>query len=520
MDNRKIVKSAFNMSIVTFVSRVFGLGREWLKAYLLGTSWSADAFTLAYMIPNTFRRLVGEGAMTAAFVPVMSDYIERNDKKDLDDFVNSFFSMLFFFLIFFVALIVVLAPMLRYILPEFEKSPEKIQLTIFLFRMMFPYIFFISLAALTQSILNTYKTFVPSAMTPILLNISIISAAWLLRHRMPNPSIAFGIGVLIGGLIQFVFQMPFLLKRGIGYRFSLHVKNPGIRKVFFLMVPGTIGAGVYQINTLVSQFIAAALEEGSVAALKFSNFLIEVVLGVFIISITTVILPALSEKSSKGDGDGMKQTLAFALRLVFLITLPAMFGLIVLRFPIIRMLFRYGQFTEQSTAMVAYALLFHAPGLCGTGGTRAIAQMFFAMKDTKTPMYVAAVVMAVNILLCFALSGPMKLGGIALAGTVSAFINFFILLIILRRRVGGVFTPEVVSSILKSLLSSVIMAGILYLLLWSFSDIMSGSRLYNAGLTILFLVAGVFIFFILNILLKNRDVLELKKVISGKLGFK
>ncbi|HEB29715.1 MAG TPA: murein biosynthesis integral membrane protein MurJ [Spirochaetes bacterium] len=520
MDNRRIVKSAFSMSIVTFVSRVFGLVREWLRGYLLGTSGSSDAFALAFMFPNLLRRLVGEGAMTAAFVPVLSDYIEKNEKSDLDDFINSFFSMLFFFLIFIVTLMIALAPVLKHLLPEFAKSPEKMELTIFLSRMMFPYIFFISLAALTQSILNTYKIFVPSAMTPILLNISIISAGLLLGYRVRNPAIALGIGVLVGGLLQFFFPLPFLLKRDIKYRFSFRVKNPGVRKVFFLMLPGTVGAGVYQINTLVSQFIAATLEEGSVAALRFSNVLVEVALGVFVISLSTVILPALSERSSKGDMEGMKKTLSFAMRLVFLITLPAMFGLIVLRVPLVRMLFRYGQFTEQSTAMVAYALLFHAPGLFGTGGTRVIAQMFFAMKDTKTPVYVAAVVMTVNILLCFALLGPLKLGGIALAGSVSAFLNFFLLLIILRRRTGRIITPEVVYSMIKSLLSSVIMAGVLYLLLMTFSELMSRTRVYNAGLTVLFLLVGIFIFFILNVLFKNRDVLELKKIISGKFGFK
>ena len=520
MDNRRIVKSAFSMSVVTFVSRVFGLVREWLRGYLLGTSGSSDAFALAFMFPNLLRRLVGEGAMTAAFVPVLSDYIEKNEKSDLDEFVNSFFSMLFFTLIFIVVLMIALAPVLKYLLPEFAKSPEKMELTIFLSRMMFPYIFFISLAALTQSILNTYKVFVPSAMTPILLNISIISAGLLLGYRMQNPAIALGIGVLLGGLLQFFFPLPFLIKKDIKYRLSFQVKNPGVRKVFFLMLPGTIGAGVYQINTLVSQFIAATLEEGSVAALRFSNVLVEVVLGVFVISLSTVILPALSERSSKGDMEGMKQTLAFAMRLVFLITLPAMFGLIVMRVPLVRMLFRYGQFTEQSTAMVAYALLFHAPGLCGTGGTRVVVQMFFAMKDTKTPVYVAAVAMAVNILLCFALSGPLKLGGIALAGSVSAFLNFFLLLVILRRRTGSIITPEVVYSLLKSLVSSVIMAGVLYLLVMSFSELMNRTRVYNAGLTVLFLVVGIFIFFILNVLFKNRDVLELKKIILGKFGIR
>lgn len=516
MDNRGIVKSAFGMGIVTFISRIFGLAREWLRGYLLGTSGSSDAFALAFMFPNLLRRLVGEGAMTAAFVPVFSDYLKKENREDLDNFVSSFFTMVFFFIVLIVVLTVIFAPVLKYFLPGFARIPEKIELTIFLTRLMFPYILFISLAALTQSILNTYRVFVPSAATPILLNISIITIGLLFGYRVKDPAIALGIGVLIGGMLQFSFPMPFLLKRGIKYRFSFQLKNPGVRKVFFLMIPGTVGAGVYQINTLVSQFIAATLEEGSVAALRFSNVLVEVVLGIFIISISTVILPALSEKSSRGDRAGMKHSLAFALRLVFLITLPAMFGLIVLRFPIIRMLFKYGQFTERSTEMVAYALLFHAPGICGTGGTRIIVQMFFSMKDTKTPLYVAVVVMGINLLLCFVLSGPLRLGGIALAGTISAFINFFLLLIILKRRVGRIIDGEAVSSLLKSLFASVIMAAMLYFLLRFFSDIMLKTRVNNAGLTVLLLLAGIFVFFFLNIIFKNKDVLELKKMFGRK----
>jgi len=187
---------------------------------------------------------------------------------------------------------------------------------------MFPYILFISLAALSQAILNSFKVFVPSATTPILLNISIITLGFALARKFYNPSLALAVGVIFGGILQFSFQLPFLNKYGIKYGFIFNIKNPGVKRVIMLMLPGAIGGGVYQINALVSQIIAAFLEEGSVAALRFSNTLVELVLGVFVISISTVILPALSEKSSQGDREGMKENLSFALKLVFLVTLP------------------------------------------------------------------------------------------------------------------------------------------------------------------------------------------------------
>ncbi len=517
MDNRIIAKSAFSIGIVTFISRIFGLVREWLRGYLLGTSGSSDAFAMAFMFPNLMRRLVGEGALIVAFVPVFSDYREKNTRQELDDFVCNFFTLLLFFLISMVTFIIIIAPVLQFFLPEFTKIPGKIELTILLTRLMFPYILFISLAALTQGILNTFKIFIPSAITPILLNISIISIGLSFGFKMRDPGIALGIGVLIGGLFQFFFQIPFLIKGGIRYRLSFGFRDPGVRRVFLLMLPAALGAGVYQINALASQFIAAFLEEGSVAALRFSNTLVEVVLGVFVISLSTVILPALSEKSSKGDQEGMKETLKFALRLAILITLPSTFGLIILRYPLIRMLFRYGRFTEDSAHMVAYALLFQAMGLCGTGGTRVLVQMFYSMKDTKTPVWVASFTMAVNILLCVFLSRYMRLGGIALAGSVAAIFNFFLLFFILNRKVGRIIDSATSNSLVKSLSASICMGVVLYFLLKTLNQMMLQSRVHNASLTVLLLFTGVLVYFFINIILKNRDIVELKRILHNRI---
>lgn len=508
MDNRKITRSALSMSIVTFISRIFGLIREWLKGFLLGTSTGSDAFTLAFMFPNLLRRLVGEGAMIAAFVPVFSGFLKERNEKEVHEFVNSFFTMLFLVLAAAVALIVALAPLLRYLLPEFSKVEGKIELTVFLTRLMFPYILFISLAALNQGILNSYQQFIPSAATPILLNISIIATGLLLGLRMENPSKALGIGVLIGGALQFFFQLPFLKSRGIRYRFCFQFKNQGVRSVFLLMIPASIGAGVYQINALISQIIAASLPEGSVAALRFSNVLVELVLGVFIISISTVILPTLSQRSLHADLEGMKQSLAFALRLVFFITFPATFGLMLLRYPIVRMLFEYRRFTEESTSLVAYALLFHSIGLPGIGGTRVAVQMFYSMKDTKTPVYVATLSMGMNIFLCFLLKQRLLHGGIALAGSLASFFHFFLLLSLLRRRIGRIIDREVILSLMKTFIASVCMSFGLWFLLNIFSSMMN-LKTANALFTLLLLLVGTALFLFINMFLKNRVLREL-----------
>ncbi|MFW6138857.1 MAG: murein biosynthesis integral membrane protein MurJ [Spirochaetota bacterium] len=518
MDNTRIAKSAFSMSLVTFISRIFGLVREWLRGYLLGTSWASDAFSIAFMFPNLLRRLVGEGALTAAFIPVFSDYLHKKNKKERDHFISSFFTVDFLFLVSIVVITIIFAPLLKFFLPEFTEVPGKIELTVFLTRLMFPYIFLISLAALTQAILNAYRIFVPSATTPILLNISIITIGLLFGTRLRNPAIALGIGVLAGGVLQLGFQMPFLLKKNITYSFELDFTNPGVKKVFFLMIPGAIGAGVYQINALVSYFIAATLEGGSVAALRFSNTLVEVVLGVFVISISTVILPVLSEKSTRGDTGGMKQHLNFAFRLVFLITIPSTVGFLVLRFPIINMLFKYGRFGSESAHMVAYALIFHSLGLVGIGGTRLLVQLFYSMKDTRTPVYIAALAMAVNLALCYLLSGPLRLGGIALAATISAYVNFLLLLVVAVNRLGRIIDRKVMVCFGKSIVAALCMAVVLYFALQGLSSLMEERKLYMVVFTLVLLAVGVVVFFFMNIVLKNYDVVELKNILLKKLG--
>ena len=513
MDNRRIAKSAFYMSIVTFTSRIFGLGREWLRGYLLGTTPSSDAFTIAFMFPNLLRRLVGEGALTAAFIPVFSDYLNRDDPDEMQRFVSSFFTVLLIFLIGLVAVVLVAAPLIRYILPRFTEIPGKIELTVLLLRIMFPYIMFISLAALTQAILNSLKVFVPSATTPILLNISIILSGFALARKFFDPSLALAVGVMVGGVFQLVFQLPFMYRRGIKYSLYFDPKNPGVKRVFTLMLPGALGAGVYQINALVSQIIAAFLESGSVAALRFSNTLVELVLGVFVISISTVILPALSEKASRNDREGMRHNLSFAVKMVFLITLPATAGLIILRKPIVRMLFEYGRFTALSVEMVSFALIFHSIGISGTGASRVIVQMFYSLKDTRTPVYISSIVMAINLGLCYILSGPLRLGGIALAGSISSFSNFAMLSFFLKKKVGRFVDETVLVSFFKSLLSSIMMGVVLYFTYNFLYGIMEKSRVYNAAITIAMLIAGIVSYVIFNLIIKNRDVVELKTLL-------
>lgn len=516
-ETKKIAGSAISISGVTFVSRIFGLLREWTRGYLLGTTGSSDAFSLSFMFPNLLRRLVGEGAMLVAFVPVFAELKERYDEGYIRSFIRSFFTLMFFILIAIVLIGYFLAPVLRFFLPEYTKIPGKIELTILLTRIMFPYILFISLAALTQGILNTFGVFVPSATTPILLNISIILFGFLLWHYFRDPGIGLAVGVIFGGILQFIFPLPFLYKKGIRYGFRFSFRDEGIKKIFQLMVPGIFGAGIYQINVLFSQIIAAMLEEGSVAALRFSNVLVELVLGIFIISISTVILPDLSGKAARGDVEGIRKNLSFAVRLVALITFPATAGLMVLRTEIVTFLFRYGQFGRQSVELVSYALLFHAAGITGTGSTRVLIQMFYSFKDTKTPAIIAAIVMGVNLTLCYILSRKLSLGGIALAGSISAYVNLFLLLLVIIKRFRKPFDQMVFPGLIKAFVSTLLMTIYLYLLQMSFKELIRASKGYNAIFTVGAILSSLLVYVLINLILKNREILLMKDILFKKL---
>jgi putative peptidoglycan lipid II flippase len=508
------------MGVVTLASRVFGLFREFVRGYLLGTTHSSDAFTLAFMFPNLMRRLVGEGALMAAFVPVISEIREHQSREDLERFIHSFFTVLLVFLVITVGAVVAAAPLLKYVLPEYKDVPGKIELTVRLTRLMFPYLLFISLAALSQGILNAFRIFVPSAATPILLNVSIISFGLLAGGYVIDPAVALSYGVLVGGAAQFLFQIPFLRSKGVTFRFRFRPQNRGVVRVFKLMVPGAVGAGVHQINTLVSQFITATLGEGSVAALRFSITLVELVMGIFVISLTTVILPVLSQKSARGDLEGMKESLRFALRLVFIITLPATAGLIVLRTPIITMLFEYGRFDRNSVNMVSGALIYHAVGLAGIGATRILVQMFYSLKDTRTPVYLASVSMAVNLGLCWYLKYPLGLGGIALAGSISAFVYFLLLAAFLKRKTGPFLDFGVGGGFLTSSAAAVVMLLVLLLLREAAGPVMGRSRVHLAAVTLGLIAGGAGVFAGVSLLLKNKDIVFLWELFLKKIGMR
>jgi len=460
--NRSILRSAGVMTLMTLLSRVLGLVREQVRAIYIGTGAASDAFGLAATIPNLLRRLLAEGAMTAAFIPVFTEYLRRGDREETRQFLSRFFTLLTLVVVAVTLLGVLLTPWLieTFFSSKFKDVPGKVALTITLTELMWPYLTFVSLAAMIQAVLNAHKIFGPSAFTPVLLNLAIILCTIALANVLPDPSFALVVGFLVGGVLQIAFQIPYLFKEtrtrwGIDFTFG-----PGVRRVAAIMGPGIFAAGVYQVNVFVSQLIASGLEGGSIASLQYSVRLQELVLGLFVISVAQVILPSLSEHTADGDEEAVKETLGYSARLIAFVTLPATAGLIVVGPEIVRLLFQSGEFDAASTAQTAFALQFHAMGLLFIGQARILQQVFFAYKDMKTPTIVAAIVAAVNIGLCYALAVPLRHGGVALAGSIAAALNTVLFVWLLRRRIGSLGLGPVFSRIARILVATAVMVGV------------------------------------------------------------
>lgn len=511
---RKLLRSTFAVASPTLLSRIFGYIRDMIQAFYLGTSRGADAFTIAYVIPNLLRRLTGEGAMTAAFIPVFTQEKREKSRSELWKFANSFFFDLTLIMTLLTVLGLIFSPLLvKVMAPGFGDVQGKWELTIILTRIMFPYIFLISLAALVMAILNSFHKFFVPAFTPVLFNLAIISLAVLFARKVEEPAYVFAAGVVLGGVFQLAFQLPFLWRRGMRFKFSLSFSHPAVRRAAKLMVPGIFGFGISQINFAISRMIASVLEEGSVSSLYYASRVQELTLGLFSIALSIALLPTFSELAAQEDIQGMKKTLVFSFKLVFLVTLPAMVGLLVLNRPIIQVLFQRGVFNAESTTMSASCLLFFSLGLPFISGVKILAPAFYSLKDTKTPVIVAFFVMLSYISLSLILMKPLRVAGIALALSFSVVFNFFLLFILLERKIGKIEKKEFLTSSLKSAFSAAVMGGSVWFFMKHF-DFQRLIFLEQLGVLLSAIVIGILIYLLMNLLFNHEDLRSLRDIFS------
>jgi putative peptidoglycan lipid II flippase len=454
----QVTKAAGVVGGATLLSRIFGLLRDIVIAGFFGAGVASDAFFVAFRIPNLLRRLFAEGSLTIAFVPIFTEYLTKDGQSSAFLFARSAMRLLSILLAAAAVTGILLAPwIVRAIAPGFMASPEKLALTITLTRLMFPYIFFIGLVALCMGILNALGHFAAPALAPVMLNIAIIAAVLFVSPYLQYPVYGLAMGVLLGGLLQLLLQIPFVLQKGLLFWQTASLFHPGLKRIGKLMLPAVFGAAVYQINILVGTLLASLLPDGSVSYLYYADRMVQFPLGIFAIATATAVLPSFSKYAAVQDNHALRETFGYAMRLVFFITIPSMVGLILLREPIIGLLFRRGAFDSLTTVMTASALFYYGIGLWAFSAVRIVVTLFYALQDTRTPVKMAAISICVNIILGVTLMWPLRHGGLALATSLASMVNLYLLTRALKKKVGLIDWREILLSVRKTLCCSGVM---------------------------------------------------------------
>nr|WP_205627825.1 murein biosynthesis integral membrane protein MurJ [Vibrio coralliirubri] len=433
--SKRLLKSGLIVSAMTFVSRVLGLVRDVVVANLMGAGASADVFFFANKIPNFLRRLFAEGAFSQAFVPVLTEYHAAGDKGKTRDLIAKVSGTLGV-LVSIVTVIGVLGSGVitamfgaGWFIDWLNDGPSapKFELASFMLKITFPYLWFITFVALSGAILNTLGKFAVSSFTPVFLNVMIIGAAWFISPNLDQPEIGLAIGVFLGGLVQFLFQMPFLIKAGVLVKPKWGWRDPGVVKIRTLMIPALFGVSVSQINLLFDTFIASFLATGSISWLYYSDRLLEFPLGLFGIAIATVILPALSRKHVDAQGEGFAHTMDWGVRMVLLLGIPAMLGLIVLAKPMLMVLFMRGEFSPHDVQQASMSLVAYASGLLNFMLIKVLAPGYYSRQDTKTPVKYGIIAMVTNMVFNAIFAYFYGYVGLAIATALSAFVNMALL---------------------------------------------------------------------------------------------
>ncbi|MCL1069301.1 murein biosynthesis integral membrane protein MurJ [Shewanella xiamenensis] len=471
--SKKLLKSGMIVSAMTLISRVLGLVRDVVVANLMGAGTSADVFFFANKIPNFLRRLFAEGAFAQAFVPVLTEYQEKHTSDETRELLSKVAGTLGLLVTIVTLVGVIASPVLSalfgggWFVAWLNNEPDgaKFELATVVLKITFPYLWFITFTALAGSILNTRGRFAVSAFTPVFLNVAIIVAAMFFAPTSSQPEITLGWGVFCGGLIQFLFQIPFLLREKALVKPSWGWQHPGVVKIRTLMIPALFGVSVSQINLLFDTFIASFLMTGSISWLYYSDRLLEFPLGLFGIAIATVILPALSRNHVNAEGDGFGNTMDWGIKAILLLGLPAMMGLIVLAQPMLMVLFMRGAFTINDVQMASYSLMAYGSGLLSFMLIKVLAPGYYSRQDTKTPVRYGIIAMITNMGFNLIFAIPFGYVGLAIATSMSALLNATLLYRGLHK--AGVYriTKPTMVFFLKAVVSTALMVVVLYYLL-------------------------------------------------------
>ncbi|MDR0539138.1 MAG: murein biosynthesis integral membrane protein MurJ [Spirochaetaceae bacterium] len=506
--SKSLLRHGAILSFLTLLSRITGLAREMTKAALLGTGALSDAFSVAFLVPNLFRRLFAEGSVAVAFIPVFKSCLldDDGDNAKARMFLRCFFTFLSFCVSMAVGVGILAAPAIVRLFGN-----EAFDETVLLTRLMFPFLAFVSLAALFQGALNSVHVFMPAGFAPVLLNLTTIACAWALKDSAGNPARAMAIGVLAGGFLEAAVQIPFIYKNGFSIAFTglkRAFTNENTKAVVRLIGPTVIGMAAYQLNDLVSSALARKAGVGVLSSLQYSLRLQELILGVFAVSIGTVLLPSLSEAAQKGDWKTYNKNLSVSINIISLITIPVTFFSLVCGEDLIRILFQIKNFDESSVNLTLTAFRFHIAGVFFIAVNRVLAPAFYACRDTKSPAAAGIVSFAINISAAALLVKPMRGGGIALALSLAGAVNMAALLLMLRKKhAAGVAGKKFILSSFGYMLKTAALSAFAVLPVFigrfALAPQFAGSRATRAASCVGF--ALVFAAVLLTLLILTRD---------------
>ena len=508
-----LFRSFFTVSFYTFLSRILGFVRDIFIAKFLGSTVTSDAFFVAFRLPNFFRRVLAEGAYSAALIPVFSGVvIDSKDDHEAADFVENTMSLLLFVTVILTFVFYFGMPFIIQILaPGFSENKEAFDLAVNFGKIIFPYLIFISLVAHFTSILNVHGKFAAGAFSPVILNISFILSLFVLTPQLSSAGHALAYGVLIGGLFQFIFMYQAVLKF---YRPRIRIPNLNqkLRKFFRLFFPGVIGSGFIQLNIIIGTIIASFLPVGAISHIYYADRLNQLPLAIFGIAMGIVLLPSLSKAIKKDNENEVHNTQNRALEFSLLISLPSAVGLFILSTPIIHILFERGAFIEEDTFYTSQVLSIFSLGLPAYILIKVLVTCFFARENTKTPLYISLASVIINIILSLLLISTMREMGIALATAISAWFNVFFLFFILKFKKNIILDNIFLKNTYRIIISVFIMLCGCYLLNEILFNHLSNTDFLTKVLKLFFVIVCCKIIYLTMIfMLKVISVQDLKK---------
>jgi putative peptidoglycan lipid II flippase len=450
-----VVQAVGTIGLATLGSRVLGYARDIVLAHVFGAGPVTDAFFVAFRIPNLLRRLLAEGALSTAVIPVFSETLARGGPVPFARMVRAVAGVGSVVLCAVSALGMLLAPWIVAVMaPGWRGEADVFDLAVTLTRVMFPYLVLVGLAALAMGILNTHHRFFTAALAPAIANVAMIAAVLGLAGRMSPPIMALAVGVLVGGLGQFLVQLPEIRRLGVPLVPVLDWSHPAVRLIARRLWPAVFSLAAVQVTVVVNTLLASLLRAGTVSYLYYADRVMEFPLGVFGIALATAVLPSMSAQAARGEHGALRATLGFALRLSGFVTVPAAIGLIALGHPIVRLLLQRGEFGGVETLYTTQALTGYAIGLPAFSATRLVAQTFYALGDTRTPVLVGFAAVAANVAFALVLMWPLAHVGLSLASSLSSYVNLLALCWVLRRRLGPLGGWEIGRSTARTLAAS------------------------------------------------------------------